>query len=740
MPAASATLTLPGLIGVSVPETSCRLTAEQLGQLASVLLGARPQDPQAVCFLGGALGSLARAPAGQQVIPLDTEFGDDPFLVIAGSSGALTLLTSGVGQLRARLFSDPDVTDRAALVLAQFGDVNYGFDAKADQETQRAFFAGMLATLVQEPSLHGLDLDALVPDDRRWLALTRGVIAQPERSALLGLPAVRQMLSEAGATRALVAQLGADQQTLVVIANDGGAAPGSLAVQGLLHSAIRTSRIATAADVSAAGGWVAGGTLIAAPLPREGRVWGVLLAAGERAFAGAARATLSGLAALLARQLFTAASPTAATIAVTPPLSSIPASSSQAMPSPFRPGTAPAPAIPFAPLPPAPATLPASITIARPSASAPSERAEPAFTPAPLTVRTGGAATNKTALVAPLLEQLSDSVFILDGQGRLLGFSQQAAHLLGLTPAMKGNALVESPAAFLAPVLAAAVLDELDGPQAVELPNGAHATVSVMGLEHGTWAFLVRTASNTTPVVHATTSEHVPAISEIERIERFLTSFSNGMRAPLRALRDLIAQVPTAGELNDQQSRLIGQVVKLNSEIMLLVNDLFVLGQMRMQSPENKVPLRMDLLIEAAVGTQYAEFGRRGQKVDLDIPLGLPQVLGSEEGLWRAVTALLDNAIKYCPTGAHILVGLMHQDREVVVTVRDNGDGLAADDLELVFDPFYRAANAERMGVAGRGLGLTIAKAVIEQHGGRLWATSASGQGATFAFSLPCIP
>jgi signal transduction histidine kinase len=232
--------------------------------------------------------------------------------------------------------------------------------------------------------------------------------------------------------------------------------------------------------------------------------------------------------------------------------------------------------------------------------------------------------------------------------------------------------------------------------------------------------------------------EQVPVVSEIERIERFLTSFSNGMRAPLRALRDLIAQVPTAGELNEQQTRLIGQVVKLNSEIMLLVNDLFVLGQMRMQSPENKVPLRVDLLIEAAVGTQYAEFGRRGQKVELDIPLGLPQVVGSEEGLWRAVTALLDNAIKYCPTGASIVVRVSHQGREVVVAVEDDGEGLAADDIELVFDPFYRAANAERMGVAGRGLGLTIAKAVIEQHGGRLWCVSTPGQGATFALSLPC--
>ena len=148
--------------------------------------------------------------------------------------------------------------------------------------------------------------------------------------------------------------------------------------------------------------------------------------------------------------------------------------------------------------------------------------------------------------------------------------------------------------------------------------------------------------------------------------------------------------------------------------------------------------VRLDLLIEAAVSTQYAEFGRRGQHVTTDIPPGLPRVIGSEEGLGRAVAALIDNAIKYSPSGAQIHVAVRREGGSLLVSVADSGPGLDEAELAQVFDPFYRAAGAERAGVSGRGLGLTIAKAVIEQHDGQIWAVSEPGRGSTFAFRLPC--
>ncbi|NJK81864.1 MAG: sensor histidine kinase [Chloroflexaceae bacterium] len=179
-------------------------------------------------------------------------------------------------------------------------------------------------------------------------------------------------------------------------------------------------------------------------------------------------------------------------------------------------------------------------------------------------------------------------------------------------------------------------------------------------------------------------------------------------------------------------------MVRLNTELTLLVNDLLTLGQIRYQMAESRGPIRIDLLVEAAIGTRYAEFGRRGQQVDTQINPNIGRVMGSEEGLGRAIGGILDNAILYSPPGANIVVRVVQQGDTIEVYVQDTGPGLEPGEAAQVFEPFYRGALAEQLGVHGRGLGLTIARAVIEHHQGRIWVESTPGQGSVFAFSLPC--
>lgn len=342
-----------------------------------------------------------------------------------------------------------------------------------------------------------------------------------------------------------------------------------------------------------------------------------------------------------------------------------------------------------------------------------------------------------------LLRHLADAVLLVDLQGRIVSYTPNAAAALHLRGDVRGRTLVEGGASCLAGLLSEALMGDAAPHGLVELPNGSSVHVSVTSLEGELWAFVIAQANATKPTPALLTTSKVSTdpnvtVSETERNENFLANFSNIIRIPLRELRDLITRVPAAGELNEQQSRLIGQVVRLNSELTMLVNDLLALGQIRLQASEYRAPLRLDLLIDAAVGTQYAEFGRRGQQVTTDIPTGMPRVVGSEEGLGRVVAALIDNAIKYNPTGAQIRVAARYADGAITVSIEDNGPGLEEDELAQIFDPFYRAASAERFGVSGRGLGLTIAKAVIEQHDGQIWATSQPGKGCTFAFRIPC--
>ncbi|MBI3240999.1 MAG: PAS domain S-box protein [Chloroflexi bacterium] len=121
----------------------------------------------------------------------------------------------------------------------------------------------------------------------------------------------------------------------------------------------------------------------------------------------------------------------------------------------------------------------------------------------------------------------------------------------------------------------------------------------------------------------------------------------------------------------------------------------------------------------------------------VEFPPTLPIVHGDEERLRQVLINLLSNAIKYSPDGGAIRVMGRAEPEQVVVTVSDEGMGLPDDELDKVFDRFYRADTPATRRAQGAGLGLYLAKAVVEAHGGQIWASSEAGRGAAFSFSLP---
>ncbi len=120
----------------------------------------------------------------------------------------------------------------------------------------------------------------------------------------------------------------------------------------------------------------------------------------------------------------------------------------------------------------------------------------------------------------------------------------------------------------------------------------------------------------------------------------------------------------------------------------------------------------------------------------VDFPPGFPSIQGDEDRLEQVFSNLLSNAIKYSPNGGEIHITGQVRPDQVIVCVSDQGPGIAPDDLPYVFDRFYRAADATRT-TKGAGLGLFLARAVIEAHGGRIWIDPKPGEGARICFSLP---
>jgi PAS domain S-box-containing protein len=119
-----------------------------------------------------------------------------------------------------------------------------------------------------------------------------------------------------------------------------------------------------------------------------------------------------------------------------------------------------------------------------------------------------------------------------------------------------------------------------------------------------------------------------------------------------------------------------------------------------------------------------------------EFPAGFPVIIGDEARLTQVLSNLLSNAIKYAPGGRITIRGRV-APAEVIVSVSDEGPGIAADDLPHVFERFYRGNSDVARRVKGTGLGLFLARAVVEAHNGRIWVEAPAGRGTTFLFALP---
>ncbi len=151
--------------------------------------------------------------------------------------------------------------------------------------------------------------------------------------------------------------------------------------------------------------------------------------------------------------------------------------------------------------------------------------------------------------------------------------------------------------------------------------------------------------------------------------------------------------------------------------------------------PLNMGEVALKDLSRRTVGKFHSQ--AKGHRFVVDFPSDFPVVVGDEARLEQVLSNLLTNAIKYSPEGGTIRVNGRVTPDAVLLTVTDEGIGIAPAEQTRVFDAFYRVDDAPTRRTQGTGLGLYLAKAVVEAHGGHIWVESEPGQGAAFSFSLP---
>jgi signal transduction histidine kinase len=226
----------------------------------------------------------------------------------------------------------------------------------------------------------------------------------------------------------------------------------------------------------------------------------------------------------------------------------------------------------------------------------------------------------------------------------------------------------------------------------------------------------------------------------LARQQAFVGHAAHEFRSPLASLRLRLEmlQAPDAQDDHDLAQRYLGQMEREVEHLKELVDHLLVLVSLDEGQQPPRVALDLAPLLYAVADEVGPLAWEAGLQVRVDVPPHLPPLWGSPEQLRVVIRNLLDNAIKYTPTGGSVAIAAQAVDSEVQVQVRDTGIGIPAEALPRIFDRFYRvdAARSRRQG--GAGLGLALVRAIVAAHGGRVEVTSQPGTGSTFAVHLPC--
>lgn len=243
-------------------------------------------------------------------------------------------------------------------------------------------------------------------------------------------------------------------------------------------------------------------------------------------------------------------------------------------------------------------------------------------------------------------------------------------------------------------------------------------------------------------------------VTESHRLERvrrdFVANVSHELKTPIGALQLLAEglldatdpEAPGADPATDVAAsrRFAERIQRESTRLGHLVTDLMELS--RLQGAERlpaPVPVAVDWVISDALDrTRTAATAKRIELVVVGTK-GL-KIFGSDKQFATAVGNLVENAVAYSPEGSAVIIGALAEGDRIDISVSDQGIGIAPQDLDRVFERFYRADQARSRETGGTGLGLAIVKHIATNHGGRVGVRSRLGEGSTFTLSLPARP
>ena len=344
--------------------------------------------------------------------------------------------------------------------------------------------------------------------------------------------------------------------------------------------------------------------------------------------------------------------------------------------------------------------------------------------------------------LAAVLESSADGIFILDPRLRFVGFNRACSRLTGW-PA--DEAIAQEHAQVIRWLRRESGLG-LEEAVAGGWPLSAQATLYVEGdlLRHAgeplsvgiTYAPALSAEGKLRSIVGNV--RDITKFREAEEVKStFISIISHELRTPVALIKGYV------GTLRREDAQWDPAVVRDSLEVIeeesdhlaQLIDDL--LDASRLQAGGMKLQ-KSDVSLDQLAARLVDRFRTQTTRHEfaLDFPSDFPVVVADEERMTQVLSNLISNAVKYSPEGGKITIRGHARPNEIVISVADQGPGIPTQDAPRVFDRFYRSSDAARK-TKGAGLGLYLAKAVIEAHGGRIWVDPPTEPGARISFSLP---
>jgi PAS domain S-box-containing protein len=353
-----------------------------------------------------------------------------------------------------------------------------------------------------------------------------------------------------------------------------------------------------------------------------------------------------------------------------------------------------------------------------------------------------------------ILESVGDGIFCIDLEGRVTVVNSAAAQMLGYR---KDEMLGKVMHALIHHTKANGMTYPLEeSPVRKSLSNFGTARVvnEIFWRKDGT-CFPVEYVARPLIDSHASESGEVRAIgvvvaftdtTERRALDRmkdeFISTVSHELRTPLTSLRGALGLLRGGAleERPEKSQQMLAIALNNTDRLVRLVND--ILDLERISSGKSELHLtnvRAEDLLRRAASSYQAEPPEAGAQI-LFAPTDV-SVWADPDRVLQVLRNLLSNAIKFSTSEGEIRMAVRSfDDNEALFEVRDQGRGIPADKLENIFDRFQQGDASDSRALGGTGLGLTICRRIINQHGGRIWATSAPGEGTTVHFTLPTQP